>query len=133
MGSSKWKAKPFAVIQPRRGQKYRVAELCAMWHATGKPSIKQLADVFGISPGLIYQAMAAARPHGPANGHVRPAKVGTQRPIARNTVIGPEPPLPVLTPTRAPRINDAWEIAEELVHVHGVDRVFDRVILPAIS
>jgi hypothetical protein len=133
MGSRKWNAKPYPVVHPRRGQKYRVAQLCATWHTTGKPSIELLADIFGISPGLIYQAMAAARPHGRANGHVRPAKVGPQRPIVRSTVTEPELPLPVLPPTRAPRINDAWEIAEELVHVHGADRVFDRVIAPAIS
>jgi hypothetical protein len=95
----KWKCKPFAVVHPRRGQKYRVAQMCATWRTTGKPPIAQLADVFGISPGLIYQAMRDARPNGCSNGHARHVNEHKQRPV----VVEPAPLIdPVIKPAVEP-------------------------------
>jgi hypothetical protein len=125
MALRSWKDKPFAVVHPRHGQKYRVAQLCATWHTTGRPSVQQLADVFGISPGLIYLAMRMARPPKHGKGHARRAKANGDRPAERKIVIKP---MPIIEPT-----DDAWAIAQDLVHTHGVDTVFDRVILPAIT
>ena len=110
MGFRKWKDKPYAIVHPRRGQKYRVAQMCAAWHVTGKPSVGLLADVFGISPGLIYAAMSAARPHGhdkscarPAksDGDTRPAPSNERRPVVRPTITPPV--VPVTEPVRFPR------------------------------
>jgi hypothetical protein len=125
MQHHKWNAKPFAVVHPRRGQKYRVAQLCAALHTTGKPSVEQLADVFGISPYTIRRAIRMARRPKPGNG---------QRPIGRKPVVDvikPVTPMPVVEPVRIAA--DPWAIAEDLVQAHGVDTVFDRLILPAIS
>jgi len=121
MPTKKWRSKPYAVVHPRRGQKYRVAQMCATWLATGTPSVEHLADVFGVSASLIYQALRAIRSIERNNGQARPHLGNGQRPVPRRR------PVEVFAD------DDAWTLAGALVRQHGVDTVFDRVILPAIS
>jgi hypothetical protein len=126
----KWKHKPFAVIHPRRGQKYRLGQLCVELHKGRRPSVELLADLFGIAPATIYAAMRAPCP----KGRARPAKGNGKRPIGRKPlvdVIKPVTPMSVVEPVGIAA--DPWAVAENLVHLHGVDTVFDRVILPAIT
>lgn len=126
-----WKSKPFAIVTPKRGQKGQVAKFCAILHVMNRQlSVELLAGIFGISPATVYREMAAARPQGRSNGHARTAK-GNGHCVIDDHQGTVKPSMPAVELGEIPMV-DPWAIAENLVHAHGVDQVFDRVIMPAI-
>jgi hypothetical protein len=115
-----------------------------------QPPIGLLADVFGVSTCLVYQARRAARPHRNGQAHSATKGNGVDAVDARiEPVAEPELPLgepvkikpAVLTPTPTPTppsppvITDApaWVIARTLVRDYGPAIVFDNLIAPAIG
>lgn len=125
MRHRKWKSKRFAAVHPRRGQKYRMAQLCAALSRGERPSVEMLSDIFGVSVGLIYQARAAAGPAKHGKGHAHAVKHnGHDRPNGNKQY------LPAIAPATIPV--DPWMVAEALVREHGPETAFDKLIVPRL-
>jgi hypothetical protein len=98
------------------------AELVSGTRVLVSPTIGQAADLVDVSPTSVRMALKIIENEkllalvdqgrlALADAAARPRQLALPKPVAQ----------------------DPWSIAEDLVHTHGVDKVFDRVILPAIS
>jgi hypothetical protein len=85
-----------------------------------KPTPPQAAALWGISPAYVHLALQVLHDESQVT-RIRRGERSLADAAAR------------VRKSKSIAAPDPWTVAEDLVHLHGVDQVFDRLILPALA